>query len=528
MSTDVHGARGKRASDQELGREVRQVGRIQAVVSCLFFLSSLAFNSSAFAIGEGNVLVLYNSASAEGQQIANYYKQVHPGVTLLGLNNVPVTDQITATQYLTDIAPQVRSALNSNVDVIVTTKGLPHRIVNTSGPTPFPSSYTYTDPSGVVRTIWSSSYKIYSSLESELTRVSTIQTWEQMGDQGWWQPNSSNPSKNPYFKANGTFSNTNAGNDQLRLTSRLDGFSVSDVVGSIDRAQKVFIVPFGQQVVIDNSPAAVATGMTSMASLANNVLAPLGQSYVYDNLANPVLTASKPVIGYVSHGMNDGYHGPGSLEATYMRTQLDFQLAKGAIVHTWESFNGISFTEGGNAGQGLIGDWIAAGGTAGIAHVQEPGANLNNVTNEDRMFQMMLGGYTWAESAWNATRQVSYVNTVVGDPLMVWRPWLAGDANLDGIVNPLDYSAMRLHWLSQGSFAEGDFNGDGWVNPLDYAILRLNWQRVAAGLASLSITPGEEGEWLLPPMPAIPEPASGTLLFLGCLGLIGRRNRRSI
>jgi hypothetical protein len=37
------------------------------------------------------------------------------------------------------------------------------------------------------------------------------------------------------------------------------------------------------------------------------------------------------------------------------------------------------------------------------------------------MFKMLLSGYTWAEAAWSSMQQLSYVNTVVGDPLMTWK-----------------------------------------------------------------------------------------------------------
>src|ERR1700681_3687569 len=76
-----------------------------------------------------NVLVLYNTASSDGAQIANYYAQIHPGVQLLGINGVdPNSEDISADAYLSTIRPQVLSALTSTIDVIVTTKGLPLRI----------------------------------------------------------------------------------------------------------------------------------------------------------------------------------------------------------------------------------------------------------------------------------------------------------------------------------------------------------------------------------------------------------------
>ena len=99
----------------------------------------------------GNVLVLYNTASAAGIEIANYYAQVHPGVHLLGINGIdPNNEDITADAYLSTIRPQVMAALTSSIDVIVTTKGLPLRIQVTEAALPLGS--TYVDGQGTTRT----------------------------------------------------------------------------------------------------------------------------------------------------------------------------------------------------------------------------------------------------------------------------------------------------------------------------------------------------------------------------------------
>src|SRR4051812_33131270 len=115
------------------------------------------------ALDAKGVLVLYNNASAEGRDIAQYYSLVHPGVRLLGLDNVPTSEEITVGTYLQIIRPQVRAALDDSVDVIVTTKGLPLRLYNPVTPASFP--YTYTDSSGQQHTVFPDSYKRYSSLE---------------------------------------------------------------------------------------------------------------------------------------------------------------------------------------------------------------------------------------------------------------------------------------------------------------------------------------------------------------------------
>src|SRR4029079_11697745 len=125
----------------------------------------------------------YNTASAAGIQIANYYASVHPGVHLLGINNVdPTTEQISGEFYLRKIRPQVLAGLTNSIDVIVTTKGLPLRIAVTE-----PSVSSYVDPYGKARSVLQ--WRPYSSLESELTRVDYVSSWQMMGDQTYYAQN---------------------------------------------------------------------------------------------------------------------------------------------------------------------------------------------------------------------------------------------------------------------------------------------------------------------------------------------------
>jgi uncharacterized protein (TIGR03790 family) len=486
------------------------------VVTALLTVTLLA--SWSFALEANRTLVLYNAASSEGTEIAAYYAQKRPGVRLLGLNNLPAGEEINSTQYRTILRPQVMAGLTDDIDTIVTTKGMPLRVYNENNILQFP--HTYTDPYGVQRTIFADSYKRYSSLESELTRVERFSTWKQMGDQTWWYPPVGfNPSQNLYYKHDGRFNRSERSGDGMRLTSRLDAYTVTDVKAMIDRAQKVFVVPFGHATVVDDSPAALVGDATAMEELVNNVLVPQNRAYNYSPTVSPVYDDERPIIGYVGHGTNDG---SGELGPHYITQQLNFRPARGAVLHTWESFNAYSFVKGNNrSDQGLIADWIERGGTAALGHVEEPGGNLANVANEDRFFEMMFAGYTLAEAAWNATNQLSHTNTLIGDPLMTWREWLPADASLDGLVNLVDYSALASNWMGPGTFDTGDFNNDAVVNMLDYNILAMNWLRSADG----GTVPGSN----LPPPPdinTVPEPSAAIGLVLGVAGALARPHRR--
>lgn len=494
---------------------------------------SSSAGSTAWSLDAAGVLVLYNVNSSEGTEIANYYAQVHPGVRLLGLSGVGTGESISASDYLSTIRPQVQAALTSSTDVIVTTKGLPVRIqVTEPAPTSvWPNLPTYVDPYGQTRSILS--WKPYSSLESELTAVDTIASWQMMGDQSFTIANQF--TANPYYLSNASFSHAAYGS---RLTARLDGFSTGDVIAAIDRAQNAFIGPANasdgpMHFIVDSDPAK-NYGPTT-ANLVNNVLNPAGMPVTYDHTGGFVSTTDGPLMGYVSFGKNQS-----STPANYIINGLNIDVADGAVFHTWESYNAYSFEPAGNvSGQGLVAEWLARGGTAGTGNVQEPGGSSSSVTNEDKMFQMLLGGKTWAEAVWSATRQLSYVNTLVGDPLMTWKALLAGDVNMDGVVDFMDLAAIGSNWGSNPAsggygWTDGDLNSDGRVDFSDLAIMGSTWGQASSWATGGAFTAGIEAtqlSMLFPSPSAIPnpEPSSFVLaaLALGALGFAARRARDS-
>jgi uncharacterized protein (TIGR03790 family) len=441
----------------------------------LFVLSLLV--SPAAALEADGVLVLYNADSGDSQQIADYYSQLHPGVNLLALQNVPTSEQVTADVYLNTIRPQVLSALDTSIDCIVTTRDLPVRIFN-DGSSP--------------------SWSEYSSLESELARIDLVDTAAKMADQQYgWTPYSFNP----YYNSNQSFSFEDHASFPVRLTSRLDGHEVQDVIRSLDDAQFPVVGLEKQKFIVDNDP-----DRYDRMSQLNAVLDDEGMNVVYDDTDDFIESVTGSVVGYAGHGVHGG------APANYILDDangLDINPAKGSIFTSWESFNAYSFDEGGNRyGQGLVADWLAIGGTAGVGNVEEPGVSQVTVPNEDILFDRMLKGFTFAEAAWAAQAQVSWVGTVVGDPLMTWTPaeaLLLGDTNLDWKVDLNDLCTMGGKYGSIfNGWKDGDFNGDGTVNTADLTILGQNF---GAGGSSQGV----------------PEPASMALLALGAVAMLRRR-----
>jgi len=477
-------------------------------------------STPVLAVEPATTLVLYNVNDPDSVAISDYYLQARPGTRSFGLDLSSFGEQITGQDYLDEIRAPLLAELDSQswgsqIDTFVTTKGLPLRIdVGSSG---------------------ASNWEQFSSLESELTRIDSIDSIAAMGDQSYSAALVDFPDilpANPYYlgpevdlftglplpyEGPEGFDRSDPINESIRLTSRLDGYTKQNVFDMIDRAQSAYLVPFSQAIVVDDHPAAPAFEETAMSELAQTILPSHNQLTIYDETNSPILSSPSPVIGYVGHGVHSGLPGgePGELDETgYIFESLDFEYANGAIFHTYESFNAFSFdltNTSGATSQGQVAQWIAAGGTAGLGHVQEPTASKWTVTNEDVFFDMMLSGYTLAEAAWAATRQLSFVNTVVGDPLMRWKTWLPGDANLDGLIDNADAGILLGNWGDTTLGIDGgDFNSDGITNAMDGGILFENWTlQQSASLRTV----------------AAPEPSSMWITISGLCGLLVARRR---
>ncbi len=251
-------------------------------------------------------------------------------------------------------------------------------------------------------------------------------------------------------------------------------------------------------------------------------------NYVYDDTTAAITTAPGSVIGYVSNGTN----GSG-LTSGYIPNQLNFTLANGAVFDTHESYNAYSFQLGGNhGGQGLVAEWLAAGGTVGVGNVQEPFAGPQYEANESQMFKMLLAGYTWGEAAWSSIQQLSYVNTVVGDPLMTWKTLIPGDANMDGTVDSADLAVLAANWGKTGQpgtmWSLGDFNGDGVVNSADLAMLAADWGKTASWSTTTPVISSADTQVLQSFTTSIPEPSTLLLAAAGTLTLLMWRGWRRL
>jgi len=233
------------------GQDMKLASRLGVMLFTTGIIALVA-GRQVCAINPENVLVIYNDdpgSSGDGFQIANYYQQARPGVNIAPITGIDAilagayNEEVSGQDYLDIIRPQILSAIGAipdDIEVIVTTKGMPLRI--DVGP----------NPGGF------SNWERFSSLESELVRIDSIDAVNEMGDQFFFpsfpQIDQTLPS-NPYYNKNIPFVRTGSDpiNEDIRLASRLDGYSVQSVKSTIDRARNVYVVPFGFNIVVDDT-----------------------------------------------------------------------------------------------------------------------------------------------------------------------------------------------------------------------------------------------------------------------------------
>jgi hypothetical protein len=109
---------------------------------------------------------------------------------------------------------------------------------------------------------------------------------------------------------------------------------------------------------------------------------------------------------------------------------------------------------------------------------------------------------------------------------------LLGDANLDGVVNGIDFGILAANF-NKGvtGWDQGDFNYDGVVNGIDFGELAANFNKGASG-ADVGL-PAYDDPAILAFAQAngllaeVPEPATLGLIGIAAPGLLARRRKRN-
>ncbi|MBN1555422.1 MAG: PEP-CTERM sorting domain-containing protein [Phycisphaerae bacterium] len=158
----------------------------------------------------------------------------------------------------------------------------------------------------------------------------------------------------------------------------------------------------------------------------------------------------------------------------------------------------------------LIGQAWDAAGTTLLGHVQQI---IDGQTMFEGVLVPVLGnGVNGVYAALNMNEYVetgglSPLNTKMDDFQVITGDH-KGDANLDGVVDQVDYDVLVANYGIGTNWSQADFNFDGIVDEDDFEILQENWS----------------GGGEVPSN--VPEPATLSLLGVGALAIGSRRRRR--
>jgi uncharacterized protein (TIGR03790 family) len=365
----------------------------------LVALALVAATPSAFAQSGENVLLVVNETSADSARIAEHYARARavPQAQVLRIKVDAAADDIERAVYAAQIETPVaawirRNSAQDRILYIVLTKGIPLRIKGTSG------------RGGTV-----------AGVDSELTLLYRKLTGV--------EPPIAGPLANPYFLGDASISQAKMFSHQtsdIYLVTRLDGYTVDDVLKVIDRGAAP--VMEGKVLLDQKSGFTEAGGDTWLKAAADWLTVHGFGDRVVLETTSRVLANEKAVLGYYSWGSND--------PAITMRT-FGFEFVPGAIAGMFVSTDGRTFSEPpagwatgpwadttkyhANSPQSLTGDLIREGVTGVAGHVAEP--YLDATIRPNILFPAYLSGFNVAESFYLAMSFVSWQTVVVGDPL---------------------------------------------------------------------------------------------------------------
>ncbi len=357
------------------------------------------------------VIVIYNSdyvadsnndTVQDSLEIANYYKNKRsiPNGNVIGVS-APLTEVITRAQYNTlksAVEAAITSAgLENTAKYLVLIKGMPLKI--------------YPDNGTVMQQVSDK-----ASVDSSMTLL-----YQTHHGNGYFYGNpyynaDSGHTLNYRFKPNSIMFEGagNFGEGLKFLVTRLDGFTVAEVKGMIDRAYNADTTGSGYYVMDGYQTIGQYDRMESAETNLNTLQKNIYPS-PFSRGITAITTAPGSVMGYSSYGKYSG------LPADYYGTTLDFTYLNGAVTSTYESWANYTYTED-NTGtspyelHGQVAQFIRAGGSGGIGNVYEPFSW--SIANESIWMPLYSIGYTWADAAYMSLPVIDWTTVVTGDPLM--------------------------------------------------------------------------------------------------------------
>jgi uncharacterized protein (TIGR03790 family) len=402
-------------------------GMVNAILVIVFVCTCLPWTAAAQS--GANVLVVANSPVPASEEIALYYaeKRGVPADQVLTIH-AATTEEVTRTDFQRTIEGPILAWLQSHsaqdrILYIVLAKGVPLRIAGTGG------------RSGTA-----------SSVDSELTLLYRTATGQFVSSAG--------PVANPYFAADAVASPApfSHRDRDIYMVTRLDGFTVADVKGLVDRG--VSPVRTGA-VVLDQRATLKEAPNQWLATAAERIEAAAPAAKVVLEKTSRPAEADGPVLAYSSWGSNDpGLEGrqpgfvfaPGALAILFVSSDARTFNEPPPTWHPGPSSEGGAFFGGSN--QSLAGDLVRAGASGMASYVAEP--YLDGMARPDLVFPSYFAGLNLAEAFYAGLPSLGWQSIVVGDPLCApFRGTMVPAATLDPPIDPdtelpAYFSARRL------------------------------------------------------------------------------------
>jgi uncharacterized protein (TIGR03790 family) len=370
---------------------------VRTAVHVVMTAAVLLLPPAAHAQSARNVAVVINDNSSDSQNVGDYYvrRRGIPPSNVIRIKT-SLEETIDRNVYLTSIESPIAEALGARrlqdrVLYIVLTKGIPLKVDGDGG------------PQGTT-----------ASVDSELTllyrRLTGVRT-EVRGSVA-----------NPYYLADGArevkpFTHRDF---DMYLVTRLDGFTVDDVIGLIERGSAP--VQTGRIVLDGQGEVGNRLGEDWLDEAARRLkLSGQGDRTFIERTTKGVRDV-KPVMGYYSWGSNDSNNRERSFNLGFVAGSIGgmfvssdartFKPPPAAWVPgDWADPTRLFV----GTAQSLIGDLIHQGITGVSGHVTEP--YLENTVRPEILFPAYLAGLNLAEAFYLAMPSLSWRNVIIGDPL---------------------------------------------------------------------------------------------------------------
>lgn len=353
----------------------------------------------ALAQSAENVAVVINDNSPESRRIGQTYAAARsiPDSNVFHIRTALVENVDRAIYTQTIETPLIqaisRARLHDRLLYIVLTKGVPLKIDGTTGKD-----------------------ATMASVDSELTLLYRRIVGQVM------RPESA--VVNPYFLGERSAADAKPFSHRdhdIYLVSRLDGFSVDDVLALIDRSmgpQK------SGKIVLDQRDALVDRTGDNWLELASKRLSAQGYpgEVVFEQTPKPARDVMD-VLGYFSWGSTDPQNRvrsfamrfvPGAIAATFVGSDArTFREPPPTWIPTGESVNRTGWYAG--SPESLTGDLIRAGVTGAAGYVSQP--FLSATIRPQILFPAYAQGFSVVDAFYLAMPTLSWQAVVIGDPL---------------------------------------------------------------------------------------------------------------